>query len=415
MKVLWFEVTTPSRYDVNSGVRAGWQDSLERIIRTIPDIELTVSFVATSPNMTEKCIEGVKYVPMNLKFSFFDKIKNKYSWCAYIRELDKEMKAVVSASNPDIIHVFGTEWLCGRIAMYTSIPVVIHIMGAIIPYNNALYPPGFSFKDIFESIPIWKPITIINRCLFEFKKKNWAKQEEEVWNCVKYYMGRTSWDKALSHILHPNRVYYHVDEALRTSFFNSSICWSVDNVSEKVKLITIGNSSFWKGPDMVLKTARILSHYGIDYEWNFVGAFDGNIKKMIEKKIGITYEECHVNICGKVNAEKLTSMLCESTIYVHTAYVENSPNSICEAQYLGLPVISTNVGGISTLVGDNKSGVLVPANDPWQLADAIVSLSGDKDTIVYYAQNSKRMAIKRHSDENIKEQLLSCYNAILQL
>ena len=48
MNVLWFEVTTPQRYKDNGIVYGGWQDSLERVITTCPDINLSISFLNTS-------------------------------------------------------------------------------------------------------------------------------------------------------------------------------------------------------------------------------------------------------------------------------------------------------------------------------------------------------------------------------
>ena len=46
MRVLWFEVTVPSSY-VNGGTPiGGWQDSLERVMRTIPEVELIIAFVS---------------------------------------------------------------------------------------------------------------------------------------------------------------------------------------------------------------------------------------------------------------------------------------------------------------------------------------------------------------------------------
>ena len=107
-------------------------------------------------------------------------------------------------------------------------------------------------------------------------------------------------------------------------------------------------------------------------------------------------------------------LLCSSTMYVHTAYVENSPNSICEAQCLGLPVVSTNVGGIASLVRQDVDGILVAANDPWQMTDAILELYKDQDRLRRYSESSRAFALSRHNDENIKKQLIDCYQAILQ-
>lgn len=89
---------------------------------------------------------------------------------------------------------------------------------------------------------------------------------------------------------------------------------------------------------------------------------------------------------GNVQADRLVDLLCSSTMLVHTAYIENSPNAICEAQYLGVPVISTMVGGIASLVRNGKDGKLVAANDPWQLANAIIELVNDPERMRFYSK-----------------------------
>ena len=100
-------------------------------------------------------------------------------------------------------------------------------------------------------------------------------------------------------------------------------------------------------------------------------------------------------------------------MYVHTAYIENSPNSICEAQLVGMPIVSTMVGGISTLVRNGEEGDLFPANDPWQIANAIIELSKDKVRMMRYSKNSRQHALERHNPENIIQQLLKCYHEII--
>lgn len=44
MKVLWFEISTPSRYLHTGQVTLGWQDALENIVATCKDIELYIAF-----------------------------------------------------------------------------------------------------------------------------------------------------------------------------------------------------------------------------------------------------------------------------------------------------------------------------------------------------------------------------------
>lgn len=411
MKVLWFEVTEPSKYKDNGLVIGGWQDSLENIVRECSDIELSIAFETNDACAQKKNIDGVTYIPICKEKKFIDKIKEKINWNLRIQNLKQTMKKIVDEVNPDLIQVFGTEWPYGLVADMTNKPVVIHIMGALVQYSNALYAPGFSSNDLVRSVPFfnfWKKIK------FARSQKLFSKQvdcEKEVWKIVKYYMGRTRWDKNLSKIMHPNSIYFHVEEALRSEIMLEGQIWNVPQNS-KIRLISTGCSSFWKGPDMMLRTAKILKNCEFDFEWIVAGNMSSDIKDCVEKKIGSTFEENNIKLIGFTKPSDLRKILCQSTLYIHTAYVENSPNSICEAQILGVPVVSTNVGGISTLLGED--GIMVPANDPWQMAYAIIELVRDKAKMEQFSKSGREKALRRHNTENIKNQLLCCYSSILK-
>ena len=133
----------------------------------------------------------------------------------------------------------------------------------------------------------------------------------------------------------------------------------------------------------------------------------------IEKNERMTFEDNNVKILGMKQPEELIDILCSSNIYVHTAYIENSPNSICEAQYLGLPIISTHVGGIETLLSNGYDGILIPANDPWRMASEIIKLSKDELMMVEYGRRSMEHAYKRHNPEKILLDLLKCYKDVI--
>lgn len=409
MKVLWFEVSEPGAYVSEKKPIGGWQDSLERIIRTVPDIELTISFI--SEKLSEvKVIDGVTYVPIFIKWPFFERKFRKH-WDIYVEKMMPAAKRIIDEYKPDLIHVFGTEWSFGQVARFTDIPVVIHIMGAIVPYNNALYPPGFSYSG--QICHYWRnPKKVFDLWRGRRNQKNWEKWERSTWSLVSNYMGRTQWDKSLSNVMHPGRRYFHVDEALRPEFLSGSNGWSVPE-DGKLRLISTGCSTFWKGPDMMLKVAKILTDLAVPFEWQIAGRMDPTVKRMTEKQVGYRFEDCNIKILGFTQPTELMCILCSSTMYVHTAYIENSPNSICEAQCLGLPVVSTNVGGIASLVRQDVDGILVPANDPWQMADAIIELSKDRERMKRYSDSSRNIALARHNDERIKEQLLDCYHQIV--
>ncbi len=410
MKILWFEVTEPSAYVLDKPPIGGWQDSLERIVRTVPEIELTIAFVSEESSEV-KVIDGVTYVPIKVEWTRKERIFGKH-WDLYVKKVIPEAKRIVEAYKPSLIQVFGTEWPLGQIAAYTDVPVVIHIMGAIVPYNNANYPPGYSFMDSFAR-NCCHPKKLLGLWMSERDSKNWEEWERKTWKLVKYYMGRTQWDCSLSNVMHPGRKYFHVEEALRTDFFIGEDKWKLPHEGEKLKLISTGCSSYWKGPDMLLKVANILKCLDVNFEWKVAGNMNPSIMRDVENHEGVSFEDCNVDIIGFKKPSELMGILCNSTIYVHTAYIENSPNSICEAQCLGLPVVSTNVGGIASLVRNDADGILVAANDPWQMVDAILRLWKDKELMKSMSERSSAFALKRHNDENIKQQLLFCYNSIL--
>lgn len=411
MKVLWFEVTIPGRYKGDDAILGGWQDSLERIVRTVSDVDLTIAFEDQTHNI-EKIIDGVRYIPIKLEYTRKEKKSAQTSWDINAKKLIPAMMKIITDIEPDIIHVFGTEWPFGLIARHTEIPVVVHIQGAIVPFNNALYPPRYSIVDVLRNVG-WKHPRKIKETwdhyLYDMSRES---VEREVWRNVENYMGRTEWDKGLSAVMHPDRKYFHVEEALRHVFTTGDYVWNGIE-KKKIKLLSTGCISFRKGPEMMLKTAHILKTIGMDFEWNVAGILPWDIQQVVEKKERLSFDDCNIRFHGFVSGNKVLEMLCDTTLFIHTSYAENSPNSICEAQCIGVPVIATNVGGVSSLVSDSKDGILVPSNDPWMMAYQIQALVTDKARLVSYSENSRKKALERHNDENIKKQLMYCYNTII--
>ena len=411
MRVLWFEITTPSAYVNDGQVLGGWQDSLESIVKKEKDIELIVSFISNSPSPV-RIINGVQYEPIFIHYNFLEKLQKRFTW-------DIERKAYINASlsvvkkvNPDIIHVFGCEFPFGLIADKVSVPVVIHIQGAIIPYHNASYPPGYSVYSFFRRL--W-PNFVAQIYVFvkERKEITRVKMEQKIWESINYYMGRTKWDESLVKLLSPSAQYFHVEEALRQPFWKTNKHWTI-NTYQRIKLISIGVGTFWKGPDMLLKTAYILKQSGFDFEWFVAGGIRKDVKKITESNEKLTFEECNIKILGFKSTEDIIELLTSCNIYVHTAYIENSPNSICEAQLLGTPIVSTFVGGIDSLITNNEDGILVPANDPWRMAQSIIDVASDNNLQMKLSRNSIEKARLRHDNHHILTQLLNCYNSILK-
>lgn len=222
-------------------------------------------------------------------------------------------------------------------------------------------------------------------------------------------MGRTEWDKNLVRLFNPSASYYHCEEALRDSFVNGNRFWKYVYNGNMV-IVSVISNPWYKGVDLILKTAKILKVYAkVKFEWNVYGVSD---IRFFENKYGIKAKDVNVNIAGSVGKEKLVNALCEASCYVHPSYIDNSPNSLCEAQYLGVPVLATNVGGISSLVDDGKNGILFPANDPYTLAGHIITLNGNRELSENLSVAAHDLAVRRHDPETIGTTLYRIYKSI---
>ncbi len=74
---------------------------------------------------------------------------------------------------------------------------------------------------------------------------------------------------------------------------------------------------------------------------------------------------------GGVANSEVPTWLNRGDIFINTTNVDNAPVSVIEAMACGLPVVSTNVGGLPYLLTDGEDALLVPPNDAEAMATAV--------------------------------------------
>jgi glycosyltransferase involved in cell wall biosynthesis len=409
MKVLWF-TGTPSLYkkQLNGYNGVGWIESLEKVISQRTGIELGLCFFHPDKTFKSK-IGNTTYYPISLYNNRARKLKHYFRYrYSDAKEVEKFVE-VIEDFKPDLIHVFGSEASFGLIAKHTSIPVIIHLQGLLNSCLNAFYPPGVNAKDVFLFLGLnpLKLITTFKR--HKFFKHN-TRREAVILSSCRFFMGRTEWDRSISSLYSPESEYFYCGEVLRDAFYEASP-WVKANKNRIVIVSTISKTSY-KGMDLILKTARLLKLYGnYDFEWIVLGVSE---YKFWEWKLGFTCASVNVTLKGVVTADVLVEFLKASDMYIHPSYIDNSPNSICEAQLVGVPVISTNVGGVGSLINDGKTGMLVPANDPFVLAQNILELFSSPDKLTELGRNGRSIALKRHDRRSIISGLIDIYEQVVQ-
>jgi glycosyltransferase involved in cell wall biosynthesis len=124
--------------------------------------------------------------------------------------------------------------------------------------------------------------------------------------------------------------------------------------------------------------------------------------------------EDHVKFLGYVPDEKLPLLYSASDIFVLPAIYENFPFAILEAQATGLPVISTNVGGIPEFLVDNQNGFVIEPRDPTQLTQRLLTLLQDAKLAKEMGDRGRKLIEEKFDWRLITAQVIDLYHKLLE-
>jgi len=405
MRVLWMAIT-PSLYDETK--EGGWIASLERIVRQhSPDIQLGITFEYNDDKFKVER-DNVTYYPINISRKFRDVLKMKFNgndnW--YLKKT--LLLKVIEDFKPDVIHCFGSEWNWGLISQSINIPVVIHMQGFVNIYD--LSAKFVQRPKISSMNKILHPRRYLQRRFLKSYQKRREEIERDIMATNHYFMGRTNWDKDIVRYFSPSSTYYYCPEAIRPEIYNSPKRWAY-HPDKKMRIVTITSAGFLKGNGMVLLTAKILKELGVDFEWRVAG----NIARFLqfEKPNNIRHEDVNIKLLGMIPAEDIACELANADIYVHPSIIDNSPNSLCEAQLIGCPIVATHVGGISQMVQDGVTGVLYPYNEPHTLAFTLIGLKESREKMETLSANEMTVSKERHNPAELVKRLIEIYEDII--
>jgi len=416
MKILWFTntpcgATEKLKTNLHAG---GWLKSLEDKLVEQKDIELNICFY-WNKELAPFQFNKATYYPI-LRTSSETKIGRYTNRVFKTMYNDKKetlkLLKVVEIVNPDLIHIHGTEDNFGLIQSYTKIPVVISIQGILsscsekffsgIPFASAYYYEKLTSKLFFRSV-LFMHNDIDKR----------AKRERLILSKANNIIGRTEWDKRITRLLAPRSEYYIGNEILRSSFYEKQ--WNKEKLGNPVQIVTIMNESLYKGFETIVKTILILSeNKSIDFNWTVVGINNSsNLVTVVKRMLGVNINSLPIKLIGNKSETEIVDILLNSDFYCQVSHIENSPNSLCEAMLLGMPIIASYAGGTCSMLENNKEGILVQNGDSYSLAGAILESINNYDKAKLNGSYARDRAIKRHNKDIIVDSLVSTYNHII--
>jgi glycosyltransferase involved in cell wall biosynthesis len=115
-----------------------------------------------------------------------------------------------------------------------------------------------------------------------------------------------------------------------------------------------------------------------------------------------------VHFTGRVEHAQVPAIYAQADVALNPSLADNMPNSVLEAYASGVPVVSTNVGGVPDIVVDGVSGLLVPPGDPAAMALAVVRLLDDRNLAARLVQVGLEQA-QRYAWPQVKGQWFEAY------
>ena len=177
----------------------------------------------------------------------------------------------------------------------------------------------------------------------------------------------------------------------------------------KASILFIGRVSKEKGCDCLLRACKRLTDQGKSFTLTLIG--DGDIKYFSDMAV-------ELGIDGRVlfagYKREVSGFLKESEIFVLPSTGEGLPISILEAMAFGLPVIASNVEGISEAIQHGENGYLVPVGDQVSLADMIGKMidEGREKRYIMGLRNKKKV-LESFSGKKMVEEYLEIYKKCL--
>ncbi len=183
-------------------------------------------------------------------------------------------------------------------------------------------------------------------------------------------------------------------------------------MKEGVRMIlAVGRLSKEKAQIVLLRAFKNLSETHGEINARLVIVGDGPEREPLEAVAASLGLSDRVVFTGQVNNVQV--YFAAADVLVNPSHSEGSPYVLLEAMAAGLPIVATAVGGVSEMVENNETALLVPASDPQAMADAIARLLNDEHLSRGLSANASALVSTRFSPGTYISSLTEIYRAVI--
>ncbi len=420
MKILWLcNIILPAvanELNLKASNKEGWLSGICDAVCKERSFKLAICFPVP------KKFAGLKWVINEIAYyGFYEDTKHPEK---YDERLEGALKAIVDDFEPDLVHIFGTEYphtlaMCKCLEDRPRIKSLIGFQGILDIYKH----------HYFDGLPE----SVVNDVTFrDFLKKDSLRKQQRKYELraineveavkkARYVTGRTPFDRGFSEKVNADAEYHFLNETLRKEFYDGE--WKPDKCEKHSVFLSQGNYPI-KGLHVMLEALDILKEAYPDMKVYVAGdnitkteTFKDRLKlsayaKYIIKQIKEYEISDRVIFLGSLDAEKIKKQLLKSNVFVCPSTIENSPNSLGEAMILGVPSITSNVGGISGIFEKDIDGLMFDNCEAEDLAKCIDELFKDVSLQIKFSGAASLHAKKTHNPNTNYRRLVEIYEKI---
>jgi glycosyltransferase involved in cell wall biosynthesis len=160
----------------------------------------------------------------------------------------------------------------------------------------------------------------------------------------------------------------------------------------------------------VLRAFALIQQQTPDASLTIVG--DGSQREALERlKTELNLQ--HTSFTGRVEHEEIYDRYTQADVFLNASRIDNQPLSILEAFACGLPVVTTDAGGIPDIVTDQETGFVVPIDDCEALAARATKLVADRNIAPTMVQKARK-EVTKYTWEVVCDQWLRLYRDVAE-
>jgi len=414
MKILWLS-NAPfpeacNELKIKPPAMGGWMHSgAKALLSANAGIKLGV--IALYQGTELKVID--KY---EIKYFLVPSVKGKSQ---YSIETEKHLQNINRLFDPDLVHIHGTEYphALAWVRACGNEHVVVSIQGIVSVYAT-YFMGGIPIDKIRKTRTlrdIFRRDSLINQQR-EMQKRGLF--EIELLQKIGHVIGRTSWDRSNVWRINPNATYHFCNETLRSGFYEQT--W--DHKKCRKHTIFLSQAHYpIKGIQQVIKSLPIILRHYPDTKvyvsgYNFIDVAKYRKNGFANYLLGLMKElniSDKFHFMGMLEEEKMIQEYLKANVFVCPSAIENSPNSVGEAQLLGTPVVASYVGGSMDMVKNGETGLLYRFEETSLLAMHICKIFEDTDLANALSISGQLAARTRHDQANNGDTLNKIYMTIL--